>query len=133
MASITALGRFLLCDRDANEGSSGECKQWHRHHKKKDLEKYFLLVFLFLPVTLTLLHFHLLTYSSPTSPSLTYFSWPVLPESVSVVSCVKPSSFLFLVTPHSNTPLTHACTHAHVRVHVCFFASVYSLQCREVP
>ena len=61
MASITALGRFLLCDRDVNEGSSGECKQWHRHHKKKDLEKYFLLVFLFLPVTLTLLHFHLLT------------------------------------------------------------------------
>lgn len=44
-----------------------------------------------LPVTLTLLHFHLLT--SPTSPSLTYFSWPVLPESVSVVSCVKPFSF----------------------------------------
>ena len=74
--------------------------------------------------TFALLHFHL----SPTSPSLTYFSWPVLPESVSVVSCVKPSSFLFLVTPHSNTPLTHACTHAHVRVHVCFFASVYSLQ-----
>lgn len=31
---------------------------------------------------------------SPTSPSLTYFSWPVLPESVSVVSCVKPFSFL---------------------------------------
>lgn len=31
--------------------------------------------------------------TSPTSPSLTYFSWPVLPESVSVVSCVKPFSF----------------------------------------
>ena len=94
--------------------------------QKKDLEKYFSLVFL--PVTLTLLHFctstsHLLHFYL-----LTYFSWPVLPESVSVVSCVKPSSFLFLVTPHSNTPLTHACTHAHVRVHVCFFASVYSLQ-----
>ena len=65
---------------------------------------------------------------SPTSPSLTYFSWPVLPESVSVVSCVKPSSFLSSDTTHSNTPLTHACTHAHVRVHMCFFASVYSLQ-----
>ena len=46
-----------------------------------------------LPVTLTLLHFHLSLSLSPTSPSLTYFSWPVLPESVSVVSCVKPFSF----------------------------------------
>lgn len=94
--------------------------------KKKDLEKYFLLVFLFLPVTLTLLHFHLLT--SPTSPSLTYFSWPVLPESVSVVSCVKPFSFL-LVTPHTHT-LTHMHVHMHMSGCTCVFlpvSTVYSV------
>lgn len=77
-----------------------------------------------LPVTLTLLHFHL----SLSHLLLTYFSWPVLPESVSVVSCVKPFSFFL------SSDTTHTLTHMHVHMHMsgctCVFlpvSTVYSV------